>query len=215
MEAITITSKLVQFFLEKIGVKFDSYKLKKFNDLGFIVIEKIVVKLDKLLPFYLDFYRVMVENEINLANISKNDTVLHIGCGPIPSTSILLAKIIGAQITAIDKNSHSVDQARLCVSKTDVSDKIKIVHGDAIFFPVENLDIIIVSMGVKPIKNILKRIAKSMKDDAYVIFRTSSSPNGEIAKNDLFIKDIFNVNKVVAQKKNALLISILLSKRKA
>ena len=53
-----------------------------------------------------------------------------------------------------------------------------------------------------------------MKDDAHVIFRTPSSPNGEIDKNDLFIKDIFIINKVITQKKNALLISIMLSKRK-
>ncbi len=156
----------------------------------------------------------MIENEITLADISKEKKVLHIGCGSIPATSILLIKKTGVQITAIDRNPRSVNQARLCVLKTGVADKIQIVYGDGKIFPVENFDIIIISLGVKPIKEILKHIALSMKDDAHVIFRTSSSPNGEIAKNDLFIKDIFNIDKIVAQKKNALLISIMLSKRK-
>ena len=156
----------------------------------------------------------MIENEITLADISKEKKVLHIGCGSIPATSILIIKKTGVQVTAIDRNPRSVNQARLCVLKTGVADKIQIVYGDGKIFPVENFDIIIISLGVKPIKEILKHIGKSMKDDAHVIFRTSSSPNGEIAKNDLFIKDIFNIDKVVAQKKNALLISIMLSKRK-
>ena len=156
----------------------------------------------------------MIENEIILADISKNDKVLHIGCGPIPATSILLTKKSGVQVIGIDKNLRSVNQARLCVSKTDVSDKIKITHGDARSYPIGDYDIIIISQGIKPIKEILEHISKSMKNDAHVIFRTSSSPDGEISKEHQFIKEIFNIDKVVAQKKNALLISIMLSKRK-
>ena len=200
--------------MQKIGIKLDPNKLKKFNDLGFIFIEKFIINLDKLYSLYLDFYDLMIENEITLADISKKKNILHIGCGSIPSTSILLVKKTGVQVTAIDRNPRSVDHARLCLSKTGFSDKIQILYGDAKTFPVDNFDIIIISLGVKPIEEILKRIAKSMKDDAHVIFRTSSLPNGEIAKNDLFIKDFFNIEKVVEQKKNALLISILLSKRK-
>ncbi len=200
--------------MQKIGIKLNPHKLKKFNDLGFIFIEKFIINIDKLWSLYLDFYNEMIENEITLADISKEKKVLHIGCGSIPATSILLIKKTGVQVTAIDRNPRSVNQARLCVLKTGVADKIQIVYGDGKIFPVENFDIIIISLGVKPIKEILKHIALSMKDDAHVIFRTSSSPNGEIAKNDLFIKDIFNIDKIVAQKKNALLISIMLSKRK-
>jgi len=213
-EVIKITPKLIQFFLQKIGVKFDSKKLKKIIDWGFIFSEKVIVKLDKLYFIYFNFYDEMIKNEIILADISREKKILHIGCGSIPATSILLIKKIGVQVTGIDKNPRSVDQARLCVLKTGVSDKIKILDGDAKIFPVETFDIIIVSQGVKPIKEILEHIAKSMKDDAYVIFRTSSSPNGEIDKNNLFIRDIFIIDKVIAQKKYALLISIMLSKRK-
>jgi len=213
MERIRKSSRLVQFFLEKIGAKLDYHKLKKLVDFGFVLTEKLIVNLDKLHFIYLDIYDDMIENEINLADISKDKFVLHIGCGAIPATSILLTKKTGSQVKAIDNDLKAVKKAILYVNKTGFSKKIQIEHADAKNYPVEKFDTIIISQGVKPIKDILEHIYRSMKDDAYVIFRTSSSPSGEIAKNDLFIKDKFNIDNLVAQKKNALLISILLKKR--
>lgn len=206
-------SKIVQFLLQKIGIKLDAHKLKKYIDLGFIVIEKILVKFQKLYPLYFDFYGEMTENEINLANISEDDIILHIGGGPIPATSILLAKKSGARVTSIDNNLRSVKQAISCVLESGVADKVQIQYAEANNFPVVNFDVIIVSQGIRPYKELLQYISKSMRDDARVIFRTSTSPNGEIVQKDLFLKDIFKISKIVAQKKNALLISILLLKK--
>jgi len=212
-EDIKIKSKLVRFLLEKIGIKLDAHKLKKFIDLEFIIIEKIVVRLEKLFPFYLDFYKEIVENEITLGNISKNDKVLHIGCGPFPATSILIAKKTGDQVTGIDISYHSVTQALRLISKFKLSDKIKIKHSEAMNFPVNLFDLIIVSQGIKPYNETLKFIARSMKSDARVIFRTSSTTSGELVDRDLFLKEIFSVDRIVAQKKNGLLVSIILHKK--
>ena len=129
--------KIIDFLLKKIGVKLDPNKLKKFIDFGFIFIEKIIVNLDKLYPIYFDFYDEMIKNEIILADISKSKKVLHIGCGPIPATSILLVKKSGVHVTGIDKNPRSVNQARLCVIKTGISDKIQIENKDAKNFSIE------------------------------------------------------------------------------
>jgi D-arabinose 1-dehydrogenase-like Zn-dependent alcohol dehydrogenase len=206
-------SKIVQFLLQKIGIKLDAHKLKKFIDLGFIVVEKILVKFHKLYPLYFDFYGEMTENEINLANISEDDIILHIGGGPIPATSILLAKKSGARVTSIDNNLRSVKQAISCVLESGIADKVQIQYADANSYPVDNFDVIIVSQGIRPYKELLQYISKSMRDDARVIFRTSTSPSGEIVQKDLFLKEMFKIGKIVAQKKNALLISILLLKK--
>jgi len=205
---------LARFFVEKIGIKLDPHKFKKFNDLGFIITEKILIKLQKLSHLYFHFYEEMTQNEISLANISKDDVILHIGSGPIPTTSILLAKKVGAQVTSIDNNLHSVKQAIYCVKEAGVADKVQIKYADANSFPADKFDVIIISHGTRAYKELLQHISQSMKDDARVIFRTSSSPTGEIAKEDLFIKDMFKMDKIVKQKKNALLISILLKKEK-
>jgi cyclopropane fatty-acyl-phospholipid synthase-like methyltransferase len=214
MEDVGITSKIIQFFMQKIIMKLDQHKLKKYADLIFIFIEKTLVNFDKLYDFYFDFYSEMIKNEITLAGITKNNKIIHVGCGPIPATSILLAKKTGATITGLDKDSKSVKKANLCVSKMGLSNKIQIINKDVNNFSFKIFDIIIISQGVKPIKDILNQIIRSMKDKAYVIYRTTSLPNGNISQEDQFIKEIFTIDKIIPQKKNALLISILLSKMK-
>jgi len=204
---------IVSFLTERISIKFNFHKLKKFADIGFIITEKILIKFKKLHPLYFDFYDEMVENEIKLANISKNDKILHIGGGSIPATSILLTNKIGAQVTIIDKNSQSVKQATSCISEYGVTDRVQIKHAEAKQFPADKFDVIIISQGIIPSKDLLKHVSQSMKVDARVIFRTSSSPSGEIASNDLFLKDIFKIKKMLVQKQNGLLLSILLSKK--
>ena len=206
-------SKIVRFVIQKIGIKFDAHKFKKFNDLGFIILEKILIRFPKLHHLYFDFYDEMTENEISLANISKDDTILHIGCGPIPATSILLAKKSGAQVITIDTNPRSVKQALYCLSEFKLSDKIQIRYSEVNHFPVGKFDLIIISQGIKSYNEVLEYIAQSMKRDARVIFRTSSSSSGELTQNDMFLKDIFTVSKMAPQKKNGLLISIMLFKK--
>jgi len=196
--------------ISKVIVKFDNTKLKKLIDLIFILAEKIVVKLNKLLPFYLDFYEDMVENEIILADISKNDKILHIGCGPIPATSILVAKKTKAHVTGIDNKIISVKQASNIISSQNLSDKIKIIHADALDFSLENFDLIIISQGVKPYDKILKRISSDMNKDGRVVLRTTSTQNGKLTEKDVFLNDLFNVDKIIRQEKNGLLISVLL-----
>jgi len=163
MRKLKIMLKLIQFFLENLSIKFNNNKLKKLIDLNFILVEKIIVKLNKLLPFYLDFYDDMVKNEISLADISKDDEVLHIGCGPIPATSIIIARKTKAHIIGIDNNPASAKHASILISSQDVSDKIQIVHADASDYSLENFNLIIVSQGVKPYDKILKRISADMK----------------------------------------------------
>ncbi len=205
--------KFIGFLLNKIGVKFNAHKLKIFIDKGFIIVEKIITKLIKLIPFYLDFYEEILEKEIILADISKNDKIVHIGCGSIPATCILITKKTNASIIGIEKNEHSVKHAKQCVSQLNLSDKIEIKLSDASDFSIKNFDLIIIAQGITPYREILEKISKDIKKDARVVFRTSSKISGEFSENDLFLKDIFKIDKMVCHKQNSLLISILLQKK--
>ena len=155
----------------------------------------------------------MIENEIRLANITKDDIILHIGCGSLPVTSIALAKKTGAKITSIDIKHKSVKQAQLFVSKYNLSNQIKIIHADANHFPMDEFDLVLLSQGIKPHKEILAYVSQSINPETRVIFRSSSEINGEFSQNDIFLKDIFKIVKIVNNKKNGLLISILLNKK--
>lgn len=212
-EVTQIISRFPRFILQKLGIKFDVHKLKKFNDLGFVIIEKIIIKLEKFHPLYLDFYEEITENEIKLANISENDKILHVGCGSFPATSIILAKKTGAKITCIDINNKSVKQAQIFVSKYNLSDQIEIKNADANQFPVENFDLILLSQGIKPHKKILKNISQTIKPNTRVIFRTTCNIDGNLCQNDMFLNELFEIVQIEYNKKNGLLISILLNKK--
>ena len=161
----------------------------------------------------MEFYKTMVENEIKIANISKGDNVLHLGCGPIPATCIIIAKKNGAKITGVDNNSNMVKEALYCISKFKDLNNVNIKHGEVSNFPIETFDIIVISQGVEPRSQILKHIAQSMKARARVVLRITSSSTVELIDNDIFLKDLFLINKKVSQDQYGLLVSMLLLKK--
>ena len=205
--------KFVNFIINKIGVKFDAYKLKRYVHLSFVIVEKIVINLPKLMPFYLEFYDSMLENEIKLANISKINKIVHVGCGPVPSTCIIIAKRIRATITGVEKNLRSVQQAKRVVSSLKLNDNINIVYTDGKDFSYEPFDLVIISQGVSSYKQILENISKKVNDNARLIIRTSSDLKANIVKKDYFLRDMFIIEKKVSQEKYGLLISLLLRKK--
>jgi precorrin-6B methylase 2 len=205
--------RIIFFILERTILKFDFQKLKKFNDLGFIFVEKILVKFSKLHPLYFEFYNEIIDNEIKLANISKEDRILHIGSGPIPATSIQIAERTGAKITGIDNNPKAIKQGKACISKLNLDENIILKHANGSVAQIDNYNLIIISQGIKPHKDILEHISSSIKPNVKVIFRTNYIENGKLSNNDLFIKNIFKIVDIVPHKKHGLLISILLTKK--
>lgn len=208
-----IFRKISRFFLDKIVVKFDAFKIKKIVDYFFIIMEKIVFKIDDLLPIYLSFYENMIENEVSLAEISSEDKILHIGCGSIPATCILLVEKTNCSTTGIDKNFRSVKQANKLIKNKKLDNKIHIQHADGLDFPVESFDVIIVSQGIKPAFEVLKKISLSFKKTSYVIYRTNVSSDGTLTDKDIFLSSLFEIKQVSHQKKNALLGSVLLTRK--
>jgi len=206
-------SRIIRFILEDIGVKFDAFKLKKYIDLVFILLEKTVVHFEKIIPSYLDFYKKMINSEIDLASIVKDDKILHIGCGSFPATSILLANKLKTKVLGIDKNDKAVKNAILCVHTLNLSNLVEIRNAEAEGFCVNDYDVIIFSLGVNPYKKILEEISDSLKKNTRILFRTSSSSSGEITEYDQFLNKLFKIKGVVAHKQHGLLVSILLEKK--
>ena len=207
-----LVTLMMHVVMEKVGVKFDAHKLKPFIDFSFIVTEHIVIKLPRLFPFYLAFYDDMAAKEIEMANITAADRVLHIGCGPIPATSILIAQKTGAKVLGIDYNPVSVQLAHRCVGHLPEQSRPAIVHADAYTYPVDTFTVIVVSQGIKPPVGVLEHINTSMKPTARLVYRTSSSPDGDLADNDRFLLTLFQIKHMVHHKKNGLLMSLLLQK---
>ena len=203
---------MMHVIFEKVGVKFDAHKLKPLIDFSFILAEYLVIKLPHLFPFYLAFYEDMTEKEIEMAKITADDHVLHIGCGPIPATSILIAQKTGSRVLGIDYNLVSVELAHRCLTYLPEHSRPVIIHADAYTYPVDTFTVIVISQGVKPPVGVLEHINASMASTTRLIYRTSSSVDGDLAENDRFLLALFQIVSKVHHKKNGLLISLLLKK---
>jgi len=206
-------SWLNSLIIEQVGIKFDPHKLKKYVDIVFILIEKIAIKYSRFLSLYINFYNEMTIKEINLANITKDDKILHLGCGSIPATSILLARETNAKVTGIDINNKSINEAKLTISKLNLGNKPEIIHSNALNYSMNLFDVIVISQGINPNIDVLNHISKNMKSKARILYRTSSSNDGTLAEKEKFLEDIFKIKEIVHHKKNGLLISILLNKK--
>jgi len=206
-------SKIFSLFLKNFSLKMNAFSFKKLSDHMFAIAEKIVIKMNKLLPLYVKYYEDIIDKEITMANISSSDRVLHMGCGPIPATSILIARKTGAVVTGIDRNSRSVEESRSCIHILNSNGRVLIKYAEALKFPIEKFNVIIVSQGIEPRDNILEYISQSMKDDARVIFRTISSVEGEITQNDVFLEHLFRVGTMAFHEQHGLLVSVMLFKK--
>jgi cyclopropane fatty-acyl-phospholipid synthase-like methyltransferase len=177
------------------------------------MIEKIFSKFDKLIQLYIDSYLEPTVGEIRLANISGEHKILIMGSGSIPATCILIAKETSAKIIGIEKNLESVKRAKMIISKLKLDERVEIKHSNAKNFQLNDFDIIIIANGINPYCDVLEHVAKNMKDDAIVIFRTFSQCSGELTDKDNFLKNIFVLGKKVPNKKSGSLISVLLYKK--
>ncbi len=205
--------RYVQKPLNIFSRKFDINRLKKLIDFLFKIFENIALKFDKILQYYIKFYDDMIPEEINLGEISSKSKVLHIGCGPIPSTSILIAQKTKAEITGIDKNDVFVKRAEKCLKKIGDVKNIKIFCADALDFEKKGYDVILLSHGLEPQKQVLEGIHESINNNCIVIFRTFSDRNGSLKQEDVFLKELFEIKGIIYHKNHGRLISVGLVKK--
>jgi len=195
------------------GKKIDISSFKKIVDTFFEFSEVIVIKLPKLISRYLDFYEDLIDEEIKIGNIKSNSKVVHIGSGPVPATSILIAKKTGAKVICIDKNQKAIKQARFIVEKLGLSNKIEIKHAEASDFDIKAFNVILISHGISPIEKFLSHISKTMKDDTIAVFRTFSSDFEKLIRSDSKFDEMFKIGKIATYEKHGSVISVALYKK--
>jgi len=139
-------------------------------------------KMDKLAGLYEISIGKEYKKEKKLFNISKDDNILHIGCGTYPITAITLAKNNGAKITGIDSDPKTVKLASDLINKKELQDKIKIEQGNGMDYPVENFDTIIVSGCASPKIEILEHVFGRAKPHTKIIVREMNLAAKPLAK---------------------------------
>jgi precorrin-6B methylase 2 len=208
-------SKILTFisnFLKNFNESMNMNKLKKLGDYTFYLAEKIILNYKKFIPFYMKFYEEMVIEEIKMANISSDDKILHIGCGSIPATSIIIAKETGANIVAIDIDPYSSQKAKQFIKQNTKLNNIIIKNADGAEYSTAEFDTILISDGVKKLYNILQNISESLRKNTKVIFRITILNNENFKLIDNNLASIFEIKEIKTHKSYGKLSSVLLMK---
>jgi protein-L-isoaspartate O-methyltransferase len=176
--------------LERIAI----FLVKKTSNYFWELADTWSYKNDKIASLYNRFIGKEYEKEYQNCTIAASGNVLHIGCGSYPLTEIVLAHCSTGHIVGIDKNQQTVTQARHIIKKNKLDDRITIIHGDGLHYPVEDFDVIIVSSCSLPKVQILQHLFQKAKSNSTIIVREV-----DIASQD--ITDCLAAYKIIELKK--------------
>ncbi len=144
---------------------------KKLLDNIYNIYEIIFTNISFFSFLYLKFHEPSVKKEIKMSEISKSDKILHIGCGAIPYTTIIMSKELNAEITGIDNQTRSITLAKKFLTKNKIQDKIHLEKELGETYNVSNFDVVLISYGVGDIEAILKNVLSNIKNKGKIILR--------------------------------------------
>lgn len=137
--------------------------------------EKICSRVPLLTHAYSNRYRKVVQREIDLGGITHRDRVLNIGCGAIPFTALLLARMTGAGVTAVDRDPEAVGRARKCVKRMQLSEAISVEVADGRRISAEPFSVTVVALQAEPKEEILENLLSTGREGLRAIFRSPSA----------------------------------------
>lgn len=188
-----IINKILEYsrwiFYEEISPKFNKELLKKPMDFLYILFEKIAIKFNFISLNYVKLYSDLVNREIQMTEINSKDIILVIGCGTIPSTSILISEKTKAEVVGIDKDKNAIKNAKIFLSNIKY-DKIILKHADGSKYPINKFSVIMILYGVKNIDEIFNHLYKEVKPETKIIIRLNEKINKKYFKNFHIIKKI-------------------------
>ena len=120
---------------------------------------------------YTAFFRQMTIKELQMACIQPEYRILHVGCGSVPNTLLILAEALPASYVGIDRDGVAVGRARNMVQQYGLEQRVTIEEDDALAVDYSSFDLIILSLGVEPREAILAAMCESMKSDAKIVTR--------------------------------------------
>ena len=201
---------LMFFLLNDVGNKFDANALKSVVDKLFILSEKLVILFPSFLPYYINYYDDIIDKEIKVAQITKESSVLHVGCGSIPASSILIAIKTGAYVHGIDKDAKAVKKAARIIHQMEASFEVE--FNDALTMNLSGFTVILISQGIQPKQSFLKELSKKLSSDQMVILRSFSS-DAAIDETDTFLYDFYEITDIITHTTHGSTVTIIMKKK--
>lgn len=174
------------------------------------LLESLSFKLPIFARLYNKYYGYAVKKEIQLADITSSDKILHIGGGILPATSVVITQETNASVTCIDNIRKSLHLASQYIEEMGLSDSIKLDYGDGTTYPVENFTAIFISLGVHPREAVFNHVFRSVKSGTRVIFRETER-NFQMFNRE-YLSDDFRIQ-YIRQPTFGVTYSIILTKK--
>jgi len=138
----------------------------------FNFIELLAIKMDLFYNLLMKWRKPVFLKEIKMAKITSQDKVLLIGCGILPSETVLIAQQTKARIIGIDNSIKACNIAQSYVQKKGLSDLIKIEYGDGANYPLIEFDVIFIAINVWPIDLVLKNLLYNAKPNTRIMCKS-------------------------------------------
>jgi len=131
----------------------------------------------KSFPLY-PRYEALVKNQIELTRIDRGGRLVFIGCGPVPSSLILLNHLAGVRCVGLDVSQNAVNWSRRIVRCLGLEQEIDIIHDDETLLRELEWDMVLVAAMADPKARIFSNLRMIMREkgktDTLVFFRTYS-----------------------------------------
>lgn len=82
-------------------------------------------------------YKKFLRAEARMARLQKGDSVIFLGCGPLPLSAIILAKEYGVKVTGIDICPRCCALAKKIIKRLGMEENITILQADARDIPAD------------------------------------------------------------------------------
>ncbi len=113
-------------------------------------------------------YETLVRKQGETLGLSADDHLVFVGCGPLPLSLILLARIFGVRSTGIDTDSQAVALARKCVECLGLDDRISLVSGDESHLERLRFTAVLVAALAEPKQRVFRTIRAILKNRGVV-----------------------------------------------
>ncbi len=144
---------------------------RKISCYKYSFLEFLAVKINFFNKLLIKWRTPVFLKEIEMANVTSKDKVLHLGCGFFPTASLIVAEKTKAKVIGIDNNKIALNFAKKVVEKKNLSDFIKIEFGDGTNYDMKQFNVIFIAINVWPIDDVLQHLSAHCNKDARIVCR--------------------------------------------
>lgn len=178
---------------------------RKFLCFLYYILEVFSVKSKWVHQWYMKWLGDIFVEEFHLANVTEQDQVLHIGCGSLPTMSLLAADEAHATVVAIDRDRNAVQRAQHYIASRHLSNLITVEQGEGTTYPVHSFDVIFIATNVTPVEEIFRHLKENAKPEATIVCRDLGQGVIHLLQNREF-SESFSIQRILSHQKSSSLL---------